>query len=50
MTNRIIVGVDGSDASLAALRWAPHEARRHRVGLLLMSCYTVPVYGSPVRR
>ncbi|MEY2444491.1 MAG: hypothetical protein QOE00_1071 [Ilumatobacteraceae bacterium] len=47
MTSRIIVGVDGSATSLTALRWAAYEARRRKVGLLVMSCYSVPVYGSP---
>jgi nucleotide-binding universal stress UspA family protein len=47
MTNRIIVGVDGSETSLAALRWASFEAGRRGAGLLALSCYSVPVYGSP---
>ena len=33
-TARIVVGVDGSDVSAAAIRFAYHEAVRRRVGLL----------------
>jgi len=47
MTIRIIVGVDGSAPSLQALRWAAHEARRRNAEILVVSCYSVPVYGSP---
>ncbi|MGZ4702617.1 MAG: universal stress protein [Ilumatobacteraceae bacterium] len=47
MTTRIIVGVDGSAPSLVALRWATFEARRRNAELLIVSCYRVPVYGSP---
>lgn len=45
IASRIIVGVDGSDASIEALRWAAHEATRRNVSMLIVSCYTVPVYG-----
>ncbi|MGZ4806431.1 MAG: universal stress protein [Ilumatobacteraceae bacterium] len=47
MTTRIIVGVDGSAPSLVALQWATFEARRRNAELLIVSCYRVPVYGSP---
>ena len=47
MTNRIIVGVDGSEPSIVALRWAAYEARRRNADVLVVSCYSVPVYGSP---
>jgi nucleotide-binding universal stress UspA family protein len=47
MTNRIVVGVDGSDPSIEALRWAAYEARRRNADVLAVSCYSVPVYGSP---
>lgn len=33
LTERIVVGVDASDGSLAALRWAMHEALLRGVGL-----------------
>ncbi len=45
MTHRIIVGVDGSDTSTAAVAWAVHEAQRRSWPLHVLSCYTVPVYG-----
>lgn len=47
MTKRIIVGVDGSAPSIQALRWAAFEARRRNADILAVSCYSVPVYGSP---
>lgn len=47
MTNRIIVGVDGSAPSIVALQWAAFEARRRNAEVLAVSCYSVPVYGSP---
>ena len=45
ITSRIIVGVDGSDAAIEALRWAAYEAGRRDVPILIVSCYSVPVYG-----
>lgn len=45
IASRIIVGVDGSDASIEALRWAAYEATRRNVPMLIVSCYSVPVYG-----
>jgi nucleotide-binding universal stress UspA family protein len=47
VTPKIVVGVDGSDPSNAALRWAAYEARRRNASVLVVSCYNVPVYGSP---
>ena len=47
MTNRIVVGVDGSDPSMEALRWATYEARRRNADILTVSCYSMPVFGSP---
>lgn len=40
---RIIVGVDGSDPSASALRWAADEARRRGVGLHVVTCWNYPV-------
>jgi nucleotide-binding universal stress UspA family protein len=40
----IVVGVDGSDTSFDALRWAAHEARRRHAELRIVSCYTLPGY------
>ena len=45
MTMKIIVGVDGSEPSFDAVRWAAYEARRRNAGLKLVSCYAVPAYG-----
>ena len=44
-TSRIVVGVDGSEPSNTALRWAAHEARRRGADILVVSCYSVPMYG-----
>jgi nucleotide-binding universal stress UspA family protein len=47
MGKRIIVGVDGSPPSLQALRWAAWEAHRRHADVFVVTCYSVPVYGSP---
>jgi nucleotide-binding universal stress UspA family protein len=47
MAKRIIVGVDGSAPSLQALRWAAWEAHRRNAEVVVVTCYSVPVYGSP---
>ena len=47
VARKIVVGVDGSDPSIAALRWAAYEARRRNAAVLVVSCYSAPVYGSP---
>ncbi|HEX3947587.1 MAG TPA: universal stress protein [Acidimicrobiales bacterium] len=39
---RIVVGVDGSDASKVALDWAIGEARLRGAGLEVLCSYTVP--------
>jgi nucleotide-binding universal stress UspA family protein len=44
---KIVVGVDGSDPSNAALRWAVYEARRRNADVLVVSSYNVALYGSP---
>jgi nucleotide-binding universal stress UspA family protein len=44
---KIVVGVDGSDPSISALRWAAYEALRRNADVLAVSCYSVPIYGSP---
>ena len=38
----IVVGIDGSEASEAALRWAAIEARRRGVGLQVVLCWSLP--------
>lgn len=45
MTMKIIVGVDGSEPSFEALRWAAHEARRCKAQIKIVSCYSVPAFG-----
>ena len=39
----IVVGVDGSEPSQAALRWAATEAHRRGVGLQVVTCWTYPM-------
>jgi nucleotide-binding universal stress UspA family protein len=41
--HRIVVGVDGSDASFDALGWAAREAGRRGVALHIVVCFQVPV-------
>ena len=45
MATMIIVGIDGSDSSFDALRWAAFEARLHDAGIRVIACYTAPTYG-----
>jgi nucleotide-binding universal stress UspA family protein len=45
MTGRIVVGVDGSEPSRAALRWAMAEADLRGAALEAVHCYAVPIYG-----
>ena len=40
---RVIVGVDGSDGSIEALRWAAHEAARRGAPLHVVTCAQLPV-------
>ena len=42
-TRRIVVGVDGSVGSLAALRWAIQEARLRRVAVLAVMVWQQPL-------
>jgi len=44
----IIVGLDGSDTSLEALRWAAGEARRRETDLVLVYSYVPPSWQSPL--
>lgn len=39
----IVVGVDGSEPSEAALRWAATEAHRRGVGLQVVTCWSYPM-------
>jgi nucleotide-binding universal stress UspA family protein len=45
MATKIVVGIDGSDSSFDALRWAAYEARRRDAGVRVLACYTAPTYG-----
>jgi nucleotide-binding universal stress UspA family protein len=42
-TARVIVGVDGTEGSIEALRWAAHEAARRQLHLHVMTCAELPV-------
>ncbi len=49
----IVVGVDGSEESEGALRWAAKEAQRRGVGLQVVTCWSYPpmpfgVYVPPI--
>ena len=39
----MIVGVDGSEGSIEALRWAAHEAARRQWPLHVMTCAQLPI-------
>lgn len=39
---RIVVGIDGSEPSAVALRWAADEAGRQDVGLHVVTCWNFP--------
>lgn len=40
---RVVVGVDGTEGSIEALRWAAHEAARRRCPLHVITCAELPV-------
>lgn len=40
---RVVVGVDGTEGSIEALRWAAHEAARRRWPLRVITCAELPV-------
>jgi len=43
VTGRVIAGVDGSDQSIVALRWAKDEAERREVPLVVIHAWDLPV-------
>ncbi len=47
MSEAIVVGVDGSESALAAVRWAAAEAARHRLPVKLVHAWQMPVRGYP---
>lgn len=46
MAGRIVVGIDGSEGSFHALRWAIHEAECHRASLDVVAAWEYPLLGS----
>lgn len=44
---KIVVGIDGSEASQAALHWAAHEANLRGVELDVVVVWRIPVYTGP---
>jgi len=46
--DRIVVGIDGSDTSRRALRWAAEEARQHDAELHVVHAWEVPAPGAAV--
>ncbi|MGH7734157.1 MAG: universal stress protein [Gemmatimonadales bacterium] len=44
---RVVVGVDGSAGSAAALRWAAAEACRRQTALRIVSAWNSYSYGEP---
>lgn len=47
-TDPVVVGVDGSEQSTAAVRWAAREADRRRAPLLIVHAWMWPLYRVPV--
>lgn len=43
MNALVVVGVDGSESALDAVRWAADEARRRRAALRIVHAYEIPV-------
>lgn len=48
VNGRIVVGVDGSEASDRALYWAAEESRLRKHPLLVVTCWTFPALVAPV--
>lgn len=46
----VVVGVDGSDSALRAVRWGAAEAGRRRVSLRLVMAFAAPPAGAPGHR
>ena len=45
MSGRVVVGIDGSETSRRAARWAAHEARLRGAKLKIVSAWHAPLYG-----
>ncbi len=48
MTARVVVGVDGSESSLRALRWAAAHATMMRVPLAVVTAWNFPEHAAPL--
>ncbi len=48
MTNRIVVGVDGSAEAGEALSWAVAEAKRRSATVEVVHVYDIPVFADPM--
>ena len=48
MTEKIVVGTDGSEASLEAVKWAAREAKAHSAQLEIIHAWTIPSFGDPM--
>jgi nucleotide-binding universal stress UspA family protein len=44
MSGRVVVGVDGSEAAMDAVRWAAREAKLRGMKLELVSAWEIPIY------
>lgn len=47
MSNKVVIGYNGSAASSEALDWAAGVAARRGADLCIVSCFEVPVFGEP---
>lgn len=45
MSEKVVVGIDGSDAAVAALRWAHEEARLRNADLEVVHAWCLPYVG-----
>jgi len=48
MADKIVVGADGSEASIEAVKWAAREAKVHGAQLEIIHAWTVPSFGDPM--
>ena len=47
---RVVVGVDATPGSRAAVRWAIEYARERRLSLTFVHAYVIPAHPSPAGR
>ncbi len=48
MSEKVVVGTDGSDASFEAVKWAAREAIAHNAQLEVIHTWTVPAISDPM--